>query len=241
MMFFWISDEPEDIERQLVVALLELSVRELGDGRRRARRIALQERREDAEPRVALDLEVGVDPPQLGADDRVVEERPPAALELLRRPDELGEGDRVARDAPERVGAALPAERGLRDLPTLVQLADELPLLGAGVGHEDLREERGPRDLPERAHLDAGLAHVEEEARDALVLGDLGVGPRQEDSPVGDRSARGPDLLAVDEKMVALVLRARPEAREVRARVGLGVELAPDLLGREHFLEIADR
>src|SRR5205809_6201555 len=90
-----------------------------------------------------------------------------------------------------------------------------------------------------RSDLDARLAHVEEEARDALVLGRLRVGAGEEDPPVGDRPAGGPDLLTVDEELVAPVLGARLEAREVRARVGLGVELAPDLLGREHLREVA--
>src|SRR5439155_1235686 len=77
---------------------------------------------------VALDLELGVGLPQPRADRGVLEERLAAAPELLRGPDELVERDRVARDASERVGAALPAERSLRDLPALVQVADEVAL-----------------------------------------------------------------------------------------------------------------
>src|SRR3989441_9540964 len=66
-----LAPRPEDLERRLVVALLELRVREFGDRRRRAGRLAAVERREHAKPRVALDLEVGVDLPDLGADDGV--------------------------------------------------------------------------------------------------------------------------------------------------------------------------
>src|SRR5256884_13247 len=229
----------QDLERQLVVALLELGVRELGDRRGRTGRLALLERRQRPQRGVALDLELGVDLAHLRAHDGIIYQALAAARELLGGPDELGEGDRVARDAAEGAGAALVAERGLRDLPPLVEAADEIPLLGARVGHEDLREERGAGDLLERTHLDAWLAHVEEHARDALVLGRLRVGAREQDPPVGDRPARGPDLLAVDEEVVALVLGARLEAREVRAGVGLRVELAPDLLGREHPLQVA--
>src|SRR5439155_572451 len=97
---------------------------------------------------VLLDLgRARVDLAQLGAHDGVLEERSAAAPQFLGRSHELAEGDRVARDAPERVGAALVAERGLRDRPSLVEAADEVARLGARVGHEDLGEERGAGDL----------------------------------------------------------------------------------------------
>src|SRR5207244_8855103 len=68
----------------------------------------------------------------------------PISLELLRGLHELIERGDIPRDAPERVTAALEAERGLRDRPTLVGVADQVGLLGARVGHEDFRrsEER---------------------------------------------------------------------------------------------------
>src|SRR2546428_12105914 len=89
-----------------------------------------------------------------------VDERPPTAFQLLRRLHQLVERRGVTRDSAQRVAAALVAERGLRDLPALVDVADEVRLLGAGIGHEDFGEERAAGDLLERAHLDAGLAHV---------------------------------------------------------------------------------
>src|SRR5262249_18372640 len=64
---------PEDLERRLVVALLELRVRELGDGRARPRRVALLQGGQYAERRVALHLEIGVDAAQLGAYGRVLD------------------------------------------------------------------------------------------------------------------------------------------------------------------------
>src|SRR5438552_1735323 len=51
--------------------------------------------------------------------------------------------------------------------------------------------------------------------------------------PLCDARAGPPPLLAVDDVMIALIHRARPEAREVRAGVGLGKALAPDLVGIE--------
>src|SRR5215510_10018566 len=210
-----LAEGAEDLDRQLVVALLELGVRELCDRRRGPRRVALLERREDAERGVTLHLQVGVDPSQLRAHGRILDQRTAAAPELLRGPHELVEGDGVPGHTPERVRAPLVAERGLRDLPALVEAADEIRLLGARVGHEDLGEERAAGDLLERPHLDTGLAHVEKDARDAPVLGHLRIGAAEQDTPVGDGPARRPDLLAVAQEVVALVFGPRLEARQI--------------------------
>ena len=60
----------------------------------------------------------------------------------------------------------------------------------------------------ERAHLDAGLVHVDGEAGDALVLGASVDCPGDEHAVVGGLAERRPDLLAVDDPLVAV--RARP-------------------------------
>ena len=133
-------------------------------------RLALLERREDPQGRVALDLEVHEDPAELGAHRGVLQERPPAPPERPHGPEQLAEGRGVAGHARERAAAPLVGERGLRDLPALAEAPHEIRLLDARVGHEDLGEVLAPGDLAQRAHLDAGLAHREQEARDALVL-----------------------------------------------------------------------
>src|SRR5438034_301564 len=228
----------EDLEAELVVALLELAVGELGDRRRRAGRRALLERGQHPEGGVPLYFHLRVDVPQLGAHHRILEQRLAAALDLLRGVHETVEGGGIARHARHRVAAALEAERRLRDLPALAEAADEVALLGARVGHEDLVELRAARDLLEGAHLHAGLAHVEQEARDPLVLGHAGIAAREQDAPVRDVAAARPDLLTVDEEVIAPVLGARAQAGEVRARVRLGVQLAPHLLGGEDLSQI---
>src|SRR5215510_13333269 len=76
----------ENLQRRLVVALLEFGGRQLGDRRRGARRVAVLERREDAKPGVALHFEVGIDPSQLRAYGGVLDQRTAAAPELLRGP-----------------------------------------------------------------------------------------------------------------------------------------------------------
>src|SRR5690606_35193789 len=53
------------------------------------------------------------------------------------------------------------------------------------------------------------------------------VGAHQGEAPVGVLRSAGPDLLPVDQEVVALVLGARLQAGEVRTRTRLGVALAP--------------
>ena len=91
----------EDLERQLEVALLELAVGELGDRRGRARALALVERGQDPQRRVALDLQLGVDAAELGADEWIVDERTAGATEGARGLHQLVEGRGVARHPRE--------------------------------------------------------------------------------------------------------------------------------------------
>src|SRR5690606_19123206 len=56
---------------------------------------------------------------------------------------------------------------------------------------------------------------------------------RQQQPPIGAVRAARPDLLAVDDELVALQHGTGAQAGEVRARVWLGEELAPDLVGSQ--------
>ncbi|MNN23784.1 hypothetical protein D3C81_1371920 [compost metagenome] len=53
------------------------------------------------------------------------------------------------------------------------------------------------------------------------------IGAHQAEDPVGLVGIRGPDLLAADHKMVALILGARLQRGQVGAGVGFGIALAP--------------
>ena len=83
-----------------------------------------------------------------------------------------------------------------------------------------------------RAHLDAGLVHVEDQPGDALVLRRVGVGAHEQLAVVGDVGAGAPDLLAVDDVLVAVAHRPGAQRREVGAGLRLGEALAPDALAR---------
>ena len=88
-----------------------------------------------------------------------------------------------------------------------------------------------PADQLDRPRLDARRGHVEQHEGDAFVL--LGrVGAHQAEDPVGLVGVGGPDLLAVDQVMVALVLRLGLQTGEVGPGAGFGVALAPAGLAR---------
>ena len=62
-----------------------------------------------------------------------------------------------------------------------------------------------------------------------LCLGTFGIGARQQDAVVGIVRARSPDLLAVDDPVVALLLGAGAKPGDIGSPGGFGKQLAPDL------------
>ena len=65
------------------------------------------------------------------------------------------------------------------------------------------------------------------------MLRHVGVGARDEDAELRHLRARRPDLLAVDDELVAVTHRPGGERGEVAARAGLAEQLAPDLFAGE--------
>ena len=62
-----------------------------------------------------------------------------------------------------------------------------------------------------------------------LCFGASGSVRVEHEDVVGEVARRRPDLLAVDDPLVAVELGPAPEVAEVRAGVRLGVALAPDV------------
>ncbi len=154
------------------------------------------------------------DPPGKHAHDRPGLGQPPAR--------------RVAAARAE--AGALVHQRGVGGGPSVVDAADERGVGHAGVGEEDLVEEGVTGHLLEGTNVDALLEHLEGEVRDALVLGDVGVGAGEQHAEVGVLATRGPHLLAIDDPLVAIPDGPGLQAGEVRTCLGLTEELAPRLL-----------
>ena len=87
--------------------------------------------------------------------------------------------------------------------------------------------------LIERPDGDAGRLHVEQQVADAAVLRRVRVRAGEHEHPVGEVGAGGPDLLAVDDVVVAVADGAGLEAGEVAAGAGLAEALAPRDLAAE--------
>ena len=106
---------------------------------------------------------------------------------------------------------------------------DDVGGRNAHVGEEHLVELVRARHLHERADLDPGGSHVDDEVGDAFLRRGVGVRAREEDAEPGDVRQRGPDLLAVHDVLVAVACGAGLQRREVAARFRLAEQLAPDL------------
>jgi hypothetical protein len=132
---------------------------------------------------------------------------------------------------PQRLGAAaLVGERGHGDLPAIADRAEQVLVRHHRIGEEDLVERGVAVHLLQGLHFDRSLAHVDDETRQALVLGSIPVGPCEQEPPLGVMRAGRPHLLSVDAPGIAVALRARRGAGEVRARARLAEELTPGVL-----------
>ena len=72
-----------------------------------------------------------------------------------------------------------------------------------------------------------------------LCLAAVGVGADDQQAQVGEVGKAGPDLLAVDDEMVAVEHGLGFERSQVAAGVGLGKTLAPDFVARKDAGQVA--
>src|SRR5882672_2110655 len=63
-------------------------------------------------------------------------------------------------------------------------------------------------------------------------------GADQHEDPVGAMRQCGPDLLPVHDKRIAVEHGCRPQAGEIRSRIGFGISLAPDVLAGQDTRQI---
>ena len=156
-------------------------------------------------------------------------------------------GDRLGE--PRRRAEALRAEADREPLehqhrqrraPAVADAADDRVLVEHDVVEEHLVELGLAGDLAQAAHGHARGVHRHDEHRQALVLGHVGVGAREQQPERRELGVRGPHLLAVQRPGAVVVLaRARLHRGQIRAGGRLGEHLAPDLVAVEHRAEVA--
>src|SRR5262249_27462906 len=123
-------------------------------------------------------------------------------------------GKPAATNSPAN-SLSLELQKSLSDGPTTIERADEVFFRHLHVGEECLAEWRIAGDELDGSDLYAGRFHIDEQKADAFVLARV-VGAHETEAPVGELCAGGPDLLAVDKIVIALVHALRAQAGEVR-------------------------
>src|SRR4051794_351898 len=179
---------------------------------------------------LGLDVELG----DLLADDGVL-----VHAALARQLHQLAEGDLELDRRAEAEPRALVHQRGDGDHPAVALAADDVLVRDPSLLDEELVELRLAGYLAQRPDLHRLLLHIHDEVGEALVLGGVEVGARDEHAPLRLVRERGPDLLPGHDPLAVRLHGLRLERREVGAGLGLGEALAPDLVGGEDRLEEA--
>ena len=130
------------------------------------------------------------------------------------------------------------SQQVLRDIPSLVEFADEVRLRHEHVVEKSLAKRRRAGDQSDRLGRYPCAFHVEQQKADAFVLGRVRVRAHQAENPIRLVCVRGPDLRAVDEELIALVFRAGLQRRQVGTRTGLGIALAPSNLASSNLRQM---
>jgi hypothetical protein len=88
----------------------------------------------------------------------------------------------------------------------------------------------GVHQVDERHHRDTGRLQIDEEVADPPVLRRLLIRAGEQDHPLGEVPLTRPDLLAVDDVIIAVAHRPRLQRGEVRPCPRLGEALTPQHL-----------
>ena len=214
------TGRPRTLHRELGDLLAELAVAEL-HGRAERRRQPVRLRLGDAALGHAPQrVDAGVEPAEVRPQPGVVPRSAVGAGSAAPadEPAELGaQRDDVLRER----GAALEAERHVRDPPAVVLVADAVRSPAPARSSRNTSQKwLSPSMRPHRADLHPRLVHVEDQPGDALVLGRVRVGAHEQLAVVGDVGPRAPDLLAADDVLVAVAHRPGAQARRGPSRPG---------------------
>ncbi len=208
-----------------------------GDGSFRPWLLALRERRHGAVGGVFQAGRTHIPIRDLLAHAGVLDRRSVFQLQLTRQCQQLRHVQAPALSATDR--QTFVHQRGERHLPALPHFADALRVRNAHIGEEHFVEAGGAARLLDRPHLHAGRLHREMKHRQPLVLGGVRVRAGEQQTVVGELRAGGPDLLAVDDPVIAVAFGAGAQARDIRSTGRFREQLAPDLFAVKRRLHVA--
>ena len=126
--------------------------------------------------------------------------------------------------------AALVPEQVLGVVPALVFFADAVGDRDSDVLEEHLIGLVVAVDGDDRPDRDARRFHVHEQVGDSRLLLGVRVGAHQQEAPVGVMGGGGPELLPVDDVVIALEARLRAQRGEIGTRAGLRKALAEPIV-----------
>ena len=115
----------------------------------------------------------------------------------------------------------------LGNSPACVDFANHLTLLNPHIIQKTFAEWRVTGDQLDGFGADARRSHVKQHQSDAQLLLGIRIGTHQTEHPVSLVGIGGPDFLAVDDEMIALVHCTSLQAGQVRTRTRLAVALTP--------------
>ncbi len=114
-----------------------------------------------------------------------------------------------------------------RHIPAAVFLANDLVLGHLHIREKRLAKRRNARDHPDRPRLDTRIVHINQQKRNALVLGRICVRTDQCKNPVGLVRIGGPDFLPVDQPVIALIGAFGLHRGQIGPRARLRITLTP--------------
>ena len=125
------------------------------------------------------------------------------------------------------------------DHPTAALFTHEATRGYAGIGEVRLVKTIFASDFADGMRLDTIDLHGRQEERQAIIFSlGIGVGARQQNHVVSVIPERRPDFGAVNHVIVAVAHGAGLYSTQIRAMIGLGKALAPDLLAREDVFDV---
>ena len=221
--------DPGDVGEQLADVLVRLAPLQLGQARRWAELLALLDLREHVQRVVAQALELDDRGGDLLPQQRVLV----AAIRPSARLDDVVELAAEGGVLGERRGAALERQQQHRDVPAAALVAEDARLRDSTSVKNTSPKSLAPLiclsgriSTPARAAIRVRMSTSSIVMPRCFLASVLGAD--QGEHLVGVRGVGGPDLLAVDDVVVAVELGPALQRREVAAGAGLGEALAPD-------------
>ena len=111
--------------------------------------------------------------------------------------------------------------------PALIRLPDEVLRWNFHVVKEHLAEMGVAVDLVDPPDRESGRLQVDQQERQASLGLYVGIGPHDEEAPIGVLGATGPDLLPIHEVMVILANCTGSQRSQIRTGRRLGETLCP--------------